>query len=404
MRLHDRRSFLRRTAGVVVAVGVGSTAATARGAADRIDTEVPVRVGADGELVFAPELTRISVGTTVRFVWESDNHNVVVDSEPGGADWNGTPDGAGTVYDAGYEYTHTFETPGRYEFHCEPHESAGMTGAIEVYEPDVTVTVGPGGELAYDPETLEVDRGTIVRWLWEGDNHNIAVESHPDDAAFAGTPGDEFYDAGYEFVYPFDTAGTYEYYCTPHRAAGMEGTVLVGDAATTTPSPRSGTVTVVVGPGNELAFEPADITIERGTTVRWVWEGDNHNVVVDSQPDGADWQGTPGGEEEFYNAGYEYSHTFETVGIYDYYCTPHQSAGEVGSIEVVEAGTTTTPETTSSAGTTTDDDGTTTDAADSATDADAESVPFRGPAVVGTGALAAGALARLRRRLTDDGE
>ncbi|WP_435182893.1 plastocyanin/azurin family copper-binding protein [Halobellus sp. EA9] len=99
------------------------------------------------------------------------------------------------------------------------------------------------------------------------------------------------------------------------------------------------TVTVTVGPGGSLVFEPGTsepLQIAPGTTVKFVWDSDNHNIVVSSQPEGANWQGTPGGEAKLYNTGYTYTHTFETLGTYEYYCAPHQSAGMVGTIEVVE--------------------------------------------------------------------
>ncbi|MGM0592020.1 MAG: plastocyanin/azurin family copper-binding protein [Halobacteriota archaeon] len=100
-----------------------------------------------------------------------------------------------------------------------------------------------------------------------------------------------------------------------------------------------GTATVAVGPGNALVFTPGTdepLRIAPGTTVNFVWESDNHNIVVESQPEGANWEGTPGAPSETYDTGYEYSYTFETLGTYEYYCEPHLSAGMVGTIEVLE--------------------------------------------------------------------
>jgi plastocyanin len=96
-----------------------------------------------------------------------------------------------------------------------------------------------------------------------------------------------------------------------------------------------GTKEVAVGPGGELVFDPETIQVTPGTTVKWVWEGDNHNVVVESQPDDADWEGQP--PDETYDTGHEYEHTFETLGTYDYFCQPHKSVGMVGTVEVVES-------------------------------------------------------------------
>lgn len=95
------------------------------------------------------------------------------------------------------------------------------------------------------------------------------------------------------------------------------------------------TETVTVGPGGSLVFSPGTdepLQIAPGTTVEFVWESDNHNIVVDSQPEDAGWEGY----ETIENTGFTYEHTFETLGTYEYYCAPHESAGMVGTIEVVE--------------------------------------------------------------------
>ena len=90
---------------------------------------------------------------------------------------------------------------------------------------------------------------------------------------------------------------------------------------------------VIAGPGGSLVFEPETLEITPGTTVRWVWESDNHNVVPESIPEGASWEGT-GGDSDIFNTGHEYSFTFETEGTYEYYCAPHKSAGMLGSVSV----------------------------------------------------------------------
>ena len=95
------------------------------------------------------------------------------------------------------------------------------------------------------------------------------------------------------------------------------------------------TATVTVGPGGSLVYSPgtdSPLQIAPGTTVEFVWESNNHNIVVDAQPEGAGWEG----HETLENAGFTYEHTFETLGTYEYYCQPHQTAGMVGTIEVVE--------------------------------------------------------------------
>ncbi|WP_049970963.1 plastocyanin/azurin family copper-binding protein [Haladaptatus cibarius] len=102
---------------------------------------------------------------------------------------------------------------------------------------------------------------------------------------------------------------------------------------TTSGGGGGGTETVVVGPGGELVFEPAELQIQPGTTVEFVWESDTHNVIPTSQPDGAGWEGS-GSESETFDTGHTYSHTFDTEGSYEYECVPHATSGMTGTITV----------------------------------------------------------------------
>lgn len=128
-------------------------------------------------------------------------------------------------------------------------------------------------------------------------------------------------------------------------AAGATGTAAAQEGtATGTGTESSGggggggmpTQEVTVGPGGSLVFEPAELQITPGTTVRWVWDSNDHNVVPQSVPEGATWEGE-GSPGTTFNAGHEYTHTFQTLGTYEYVCTPHESAGMTGTIEVVES-------------------------------------------------------------------
>lgn len=93
----------------------------------------------------------------------------------------------------------------------------------------MTVEVGPDGRFRFDPETFEIAVGETVRWVWRAQGHNVKPASVPSGAEWEGTPGDEFatFDSGYTYSYTFDTAGTYEYYCAPHRSSGMTGSFTV---------------------------------------------------------------------------------------------------------------------------------------------------------------------------------
>jgi halocyanin-like protein len=91
-------------------------------------------------------------------------------------------------------------------------------------------------------------------------------------------------------------------------------------------------VTVEVGAGGQgVAFAPSGIWIDTGTKVTFEWVGNqSHNILFDSQPDGAgvsDYESLEG-------SGFTTSITFETKGVYKYYCQPHKSLGMVGGVAV----------------------------------------------------------------------
>ena len=87
-------------------------------------------------------------------------------------------------------------------------------------------------------------------------------------------------------------------------------------------------VTVEVGAGDGLAFGPTAVHVDNGATVTWEWTGNGgaHNVVSD---DGVFESGSPAGQ-----AGTTFQYTFEEDGIYNYYCSPHQSVGMLASVVV----------------------------------------------------------------------
>ena len=98
------------------------------------------------------------------------------------------------------------------------------------------------------------------------------------------------------------------------------------------------TVTVTVG-NNCFCFSPPSVTIHPGDTVRWTWSSTGHSST----------SGTPGSPNGIWdsgilNQGAMFSHTFNTVGSFPYYCTPHGACcNMVGTVTVVNPTPTPTP-------------------------------------------------------------
>jgi plastocyanin len=103
-----------------------------------------VAVGPEGQyLRFVPEEVEISVGDTVRWVAESEGHNVTAKPEaatqvtlPEGAEPFATYEGNRSfmVMAVGETFEHTFTVPGEYVYVCAPHAGQGMVGRVLVSE------------------------------------------------------------------------------------------------------------------------------------------------------------------------------------------------------------------------------------------------------------------------------
>ena len=97
-------------------------------------------------------------------------------------------------------------------------------GVTTVQAKTVEVKLGTdAGMLAFEPSSVSISTGDSIKFV----NNKLAPHhavfeghdelSHP-DLAFA--PGESWEET-------FSAAGTYDYYCEPHRGAGMVGKVVV---------------------------------------------------------------------------------------------------------------------------------------------------------------------------------
>jgi len=106
-------------------------------------------------------------------------------------------------------------------------ETDNFEGSLEdaTGQGEVTVQVGTeanGGNFGFSPPAVRVDSGTTVVWEWtgQGASHNVVDE----DGSFESELTNE---EGFTFEQTFEESGTFLYFCTPHKAVGMKGSVVV---------------------------------------------------------------------------------------------------------------------------------------------------------------------------------
>lgn len=100
--------------------------------------------------------------------------------------------------------------------------------------------------------------------------------------------------------------------------------------------PPSATVTMTP----DFRFDPAQVTIQRGQTVKWVNQGRAPQTVTADPVRAKDKShaAMPGGAQPFnsgvVNAGGSFSYTFDVAGSYAYFSIPQEQNGMLGSVTV----------------------------------------------------------------------
>ncbi len=87
----------------------------------------------------------------------------------------------------------------------------------------IDVSMGAGGNLAFEPNEITISAGDTVHFINEAlPPHNIIVEARPDLSreALLFAPGET-----QDVV--FADVGDYNFFCGPHQGAGMTGVVHV---------------------------------------------------------------------------------------------------------------------------------------------------------------------------------
>ena len=77
--------------------------------------------------------------------------------------------------------------------------------------------------------------------------------------------------------------------------------------------------------GNRMVYSEEIVEIAAGSTVKWVPTDKGHNGEIIASPNNMKFKSKNGKEA---------SVTFETTGIYYYWCTPHKGMGMIGLVVV----------------------------------------------------------------------
>lgn len=186
---HSTRRRVLQSAGGALALGLAGCLGAPVGASTQADPDTPTQ-GSDEESHH-----------------EDDGHH-----EPEGDQHDHSP----TEHESGHGHAHDGAVP-------EPadHVTFGMT------------TTDAGEH--FEPHVLRLTVGGTATWVNESGTHS-ATAYHPDnDKPLLMPEGAESFDsgvlteAGAEFSHTFETEGVYHFYCAPHEALGMLGSVIVGE-------------------------------------------------------------------------------------------------------------------------------------------------------------------------------
>ncbi|UPV98895.1 plastocyanin/azurin family copper-binding protein [Halorussus gelatinilyticus] len=148
-----RRRFLRRATTAAATASLAGLAGCTGALSERseqtptIDYTLPeatasaeVRMGPDASNRFDPAIVRVETGGTVTWTNVSRNHSATAYAPANDYSCR-IPEGAeswdtGVFVENGKSSSHTFETPGVYDYYCTPHEPLGMVGTVVVGDPD----------------------------------------------------------------------------------------------------------------------------------------------------------------------------------------------------------------------------------------------------------------------------
>lgn len=111
------------------------------------------------------------------------------------------------------------------------------TGSGTKQDPYVVDMITDGSEYVFDPVGLHVEPGDVVEWRLVSGTHTATsyTKDNPQCNVRRIPEGAESWDSGNleeegaSFTHTFETPGTYDYYCVPHKSLGMVARLVCGE-------------------------------------------------------------------------------------------------------------------------------------------------------------------------------
>ena len=125
----------------------------------------------------------------------------------------------------------------------------GNLGFEMEQETETHVVTVDSTNLRFTPSTLTINEGDTLRFVWGGQAlpHNSVEENGVFDS------GDPERAVDYGHVFDYDSAGTYSFFCEPHEAVGMTGSVTVVDVEAPVDEEQNNTIETSTSEGESTS-------------------------------------------------------------------------------------------------------------------------------------------------------
>ena len=192
----------------------------------------------------------------------------------------------------------------------------GVSPGAPVFSISILVGSAEQGNQDYEPDVAFIPQGHNIEWT----NEDSVVHTVTSSVDFGDTFDSSLIDAG--AVFQLDTSelalGEYEYMCIVHP--WMIATIVIEEPQ----EPVTEEVSIASGSGiqqiGQIYYDPQDITVSIGTTVKWINNDETIHTVTSGTPEGG-----PSGifDSGIIDAGVAFEYTSSSPETVEYYCIVH---------------------------------------------------------------------------------